>query len=318
MLGSGFVTSKSAIVTGASGFLGTAMTSLLLSHGYEVITIDRSSSPLFTGIYSIVGNLNTLDLFSCVPVRNYSACFHFAGSSSVPASFDHPLKDFISIAPATLNLIFFLSKRHPDCRLFVGSSAAVYGNPPSLPIRETFPLAPISPYGIHKTLVENLCAHYSRLLCFPISILRIFSAYGVGQTKQLLWDTSKKLYEASLLGLDSIRMWGTGEETRDFIHATDVARAALCLAECQSNHLFEVLNVAGGTQVKIAELVEDLCLSWGYAISPIFGGEVRIGDPVQWCADISNLNKYGYMPSIILDDGLRDYVVWAKNILSNR
>lgn len=310
--------SYSAIVTGASGFLGSSMTSHLLANGYQVVTIDRSSSPSITGIHSVVGNLATLNLATCIPIHNYVACFHFAGASSVLSSFDDPSRDFMSSVPGILNLIYFLSKYYPNCRLLVASSAAVYGNPPTLPVKESCPLIPISPYGIHKVVIEKLCEHYSRLLNFPISILRIFSAYGAGQQKQLLWDTSKKLYKASCLGLDFIKMWGTGNETRDFIHATDVARAALSIAQYNSNIPFDTLNVAAGKQTQISDIVKLLCNAWGNNLHPVFGGDIRIGDPQQWCADVSYLNQHGYMSSILLEDGICDYVLWVKRYFATQ
>jgi UDP-glucose 4-epimerase len=309
--------SASAIVTGASGFLGSAMTSLLLDQGYHVVTIDRNSPPLLSGIYPIVGNLISLDLEACIPAHKYVACFHFAGSSSVPESFVNPINDFMGSVPGTLNLIHFLSKHYPSCRLLVGSSAAVYGNPATLPIKESCPIIPISPYGIHKASIENLCAHYSRLLNFPISILRIFSAYGSGQRKQLLWDTSKKLYEASHSGLGSITMWGTGKETRDFIHAIDIARVALSVAEYHSSQIFDILNVASGQQSQVVDIVNCLCRAWSKDIVPIFGGEARTGDPQQWCADISYLEQFGYIPSISFNEGLLEYASWSRNYLLN-
>ena len=308
--------SYSAIVTGASGFLGTSMTTLLLSHGYQVITIDRIRPPSIPGIYSIVGNLATLNLASCIPRRNYVACFHFAGASSVPSSFDDPFCDFTSSTPGILNLIIFLSKNNPCCKLIVASSAAVYGNPITLPIRESCTLMPISPYGIHKLVIENLCEHYSRLFNIPISIMRIFSAYGAGHQKQLLWDTSMKLYKASCVGIETISMWGTGNETRDFIHVNDVARAALSISQFDSRHLFETFNVAAGIQSRIVDIVNLLCKIWGNGQRPIFGGEARIGDPTRWCADISYLRQHGFIHSVLLEDGIHDFALWAKRYLA--
>jgi UDP-glucose 4-epimerase len=306
---------RSAIITGSTGFLGSKLKALLLNYGYRVITIDRSVVNPTPGCVALTGNLANLDLYSCVPREQYFACFHFAGSSSVQRSWEYPLEDFSSGIPCTLNLIQFLAKYHPNCQLVVSSSAAVYGNPSLLPIRESSPALPISPYGVHKFLNEELCFHYSNLYSIPIRVLRIFSAYGAGLQRQLLWDTTKKILNSIVTNQDYITLWGTGNETRDFIHSTDVARAALCVADSHFRSNYEVVNVASGVQISIAEVANYICHLWGGGIVPVFEGQSPTGDPTKWCADISKLSRLNFIAKISFDQGLQDYISWAKKIL---
>jgi UDP-glucose 4-epimerase len=158
--------------------------------------------------------------------------------------------------------------------------------------------------------------HYSRVYSIPIRILRIFSAYGAGLRRQLLWDITRKILDAIATRQDTIPLWGTGEETRDFIHSIDVAYAALRIADARLSSMYEVFNVASGVQVRIRDVAECVCNLWGCNITPVFAGENRLGDPAQWCADISKLTNIGYSPTIPFMEGLRDYVLWANNIKS--
>ena len=302
---------RSAIITGSSGFLGSRLKALLIEHGYHLTTIDRSAVNSSPRCVSIVGDLSTLNLSHCLPHQEYDVCFHFAGPSSVPNSWDDPLGDFTGGLPGTLNLINFLANKYPACQLLLASSAAVYGNPEFLPVTETSLVAPISPYGIHKALAEQVCIHYARLYSHPLRILRIFSAYGVGLRRQLLWDVSRKLAHASASSQESIPLWGTGMETRDFIHVDDVAEAALCIANTRFDSLVEILNVASGAEITIKEVVRHMCRFWGGDIEPEFQGSNRPGDPTQWRADISPLKDIGFCPAIPFDFGLQCYVHWA-------
>jgi UDP-glucose 4-epimerase len=305
---------RSAIVTGSAGFLGSRLSALLVDRGYHITAIDRSTVKQTEGLVSVTGDLATLDLDACVPEHDYEVCFHFAGPSSVPLSWEDPLTDFSGCLPGTLNLIQFLVNRHPSCQLLLSSSAAVYGNPDVLPVPESAQLRPISPYGIHKALSEHLCMHYSRLYSLPVRVLRIFSAYGLGLRRQLLWDTTRKLLDATATLGHEISLWGTGKESRDFIHVDDVAFAALSVAEARWSSLYEVVNIASGIELTIQDVAGRLCDHWGGNINPVFQGSNRQGDPALWRADISKLNNIGFFPSIDFDIGLKNYVEWVKSI----
>lgn len=304
---------RSYLVTGGSGFLGSYLISALLSRGDQVVALTRPHRDIDSRCIVVHAELSELDIRTKIPHLDYSACFHFAGASSVPRSWSNPLEDFRSSVALTVSLLNFLASSHPNCKLFVSSSAAVYGNPRSLPIQESATVAPISPYGIHRAVMENLCEHYSRITSLSVTILRIFSAYGRGLRKQLLWDTVRKLIDADAKGNHQVSMWGTGEETRDFIHASDVASAALCLADSPMVGNYNVVNIASAKETRVHDIVHMLCECWSSPLSPVFSGEVRVGDPQRWQADMSMLSSLGYKPKVALPDGVADFVDWARD-----
>jgi UDP-glucose 4-epimerase len=306
------------LVTGGSGFLGSSLISALLERGDHVVAISHNNNTFDERCTVVQGDLSRIHLLNDIPFFDYYACFHLAGSSSVPYSWADPVDDFNKGIPGTVGLLRFLAQHYPNCRLVVSSSAAVYGNPVVLPINEQATISPISPYGIHKAAIELLCEHYSSLFDIPIKIMRIFSAYGRGLRKQLLWDTVNKLENAVLVGQSSIHLSGTGFESRDFIHMSDVARAAILLADASLPSNFNIINVASGNEVQICKVVNLLCNLWGHDVTPVFSGESRPGDPCRWVADISQLSSLGFSPCMDIKAGIQDYVAWARGVLSAR
>jgi UDP-glucose 4-epimerase len=304
------------LVTGGTGFLGSVLISTLLERGDQVVVVSRSAKPIDRRCLVVRAELSDLRELSDLPQLNYAFCFHFAGSSSVPYSWQSPLDDFANTVPGTVSLMHYISRFYPDCHLLVSSSAAVYGNPMVLPVTEDSVLTPISPYGIHKAAVEHLCAHYARLLGQRTTIMRIFSAYGPGLRKQLLWDIARKLMLSETAGLKSISLLGTGLESRDFIHSSDVARAAIFLASDTLPGLYNVVNIASGVETQVRHIAQLLCDNWGDGFSALFTGEARPGDPQRWVADLSLLTGRGFSLNWPLDEGVCSYVAWAKGIFS--
>jgi UDP-glucose 4-epimerase len=197
------------------------------------------------------------------------------------------------------------------------SSAAVYGNPHRLPIDEDATVAPISPYGIHKAGSEFLLQHYTRLHNLRTSILRIFSAFGPGLRKQLFWDLSKRAFEAVARGQKSLTVYGTGQESRDFMYATDIANAALWIANRPAlPGCCEVFNVASGRQATIAEAASLLVELLDIDISLQFSGLARPGEPLNWRADVAKLAGTGYRPEVSLSEGASRVARWMKEELS--
>jgi len=186
------------------------------------------------------------------------------------------------------------------------SSAAVYGNPKRLPIRETDAPAPISPYGLHKWMCEQLCHYYNEVHGYRIRSVRIFSAYGSGLRKQLLWDIYQK-YQST----GEIRLFGTGDETRDYIHVTDIMQAISCILAYEGTE--EIFNVANGEEVSIRELAHTYAGKLGKPEDIVsFNGETKPGDPKNWRADISLLKSTGYRKQMQMEDGISDYVAWVQ------
>jgi dTDP-glucose 4,6-dehydratase/UDP-glucose 4-epimerase len=186
------------------------------------------------------------------------------------------------------------------------SSAAVYGNPKILPIAEVSELAPISPYGYHKLIAEAVLDEYNLLWGIKTCSARIFSAYGNGLKRQIIYDISKKIIFS-----DEVRLFGTGNETRDFIHINDICKAIDCIIT-HDNFNSTKINIANGKQVSIKDIVQIFNTFWSHDKKIIFDGVKRNGDPVNWCADISLLKSFGYIQSISIYDGVKRYINWIK------
>ncbi|MFO0886587.1 MAG: GDP-mannose 4,6-dehydratase, partial [Pirellulales bacterium] len=234
---------------------------------------------------------------------------HCAGNSSVANSVLEPLADFKNSSLVTFDLLERIRLHSPASRFVFLSSAAVYGDPASLPIKETAPLQPISPYGFHKWQCELICNEFSRVYKLRTSFVRIFSAYGPGLKRQVLWDLQKKLQQSVATPLQ-----GTGEESRDFIHVLDICEAIRILFE-RAPMEGEGYNLATGTETPIRELAR-LMISLGpnFGKNPAFDGIVPRGVPRNWRADISKIRALGFKPAVMLADGLRDYLNWCRRL----
>jgi len=171
----------------------------------------------------------------------------------------------------------------------VGNPAAG-GQKEDAPIKESDFLAPVSPYGLHKKIVEELCEEYSKKYNINISIARLFSVYGEGLQKQLLWDACKKIYNSK----GNIVFFGTGLEKRDWIHVSDIAELFLILA--QSENKFEIVNGGSGIGVTIKDVITKLLIAFQKNKEIIFNSISKEGDPKFYTADIEKVKNIGWNP----------------------
>jgi UDP-glucose 4-epimerase len=238
----------------------------------------------------------------------FDVCINCSGAASVPDSIKNPFRDFTLNTYNVVKMLDAIRTNQPGCKFINLSSAAVYGNPSELPVHEKLPLNPISPYGIHKMQAEQVCQTYSSFYNIPTCSLRIFSAYGNGLKKQLFWDLYRKAKNS-----DAIEMFGTGNETRDFIHVDDVVRAIQC---CISNAPFtgETINVANGKEIEISSVVAIFLSHFQSEKEVNFNAVEKKGDPLNWKADISKLKTLGYFPTVSINQGLERYFLWANQI----
>lgn len=234
----------------------------------------------------------------------FDVCINCSGAASVPDSLKHPLRDFNLNVTNVAKLLTAIKHHNPECRFINLSSAAVYGNPESLPIVEQHRCAPVSPYGLHKLMAEQICSEYHKYFGIQTCSLRIFSAYGPGLQKQLLWDIFQKTRSGSIVNL-----FGTGSETRDFIYVDDIVQAIECIIKSGQFNA-GIYNIAGGEEVKIKDLAEELLIALRFNGSLVFSGENRKGDPVNWKADISKLTSLGFLPKYALAEGIKEYTQW--------
>lgn len=298
------------LISGASGFIGRALAAAALARGEEVYVLASGSEAeaLPTGLAgSSALRLPDEGLRSILENFQPDLVFHCAGSARPADSFAEPAHDFRSTVPVIQGLVEALRLAAPQAHLVLLSSAAVYGQPEHLPIRETASLNPVSPYGYHKWMGEILAREYAEVFGLKITTARIFSAYGPALTKQVVWDAIGKLSRPG-----SGEFPGTGEETRDFIYIDDLVAALFCLA-ARPGEGHEVFNVATGVETSIREVVATVARELGVPDSQWrFTGTTQPATPVHWRADISHLQGLGFASSIPLAEGVRRTVTWAR------
>ncbi len=249
-----------------------------------------------------------------VTVENLQKCniepdviVHCAGSGSVAFSISDPYQDFQRTVGSTLEVLEFARLHAPKAKVVYPSSAGVYGNAKNLPIDETAPLQPVSPYGAHKLMAEDLCRSYAKNFGLSIALVRFFSIYGAGLRKQLLWDACQKAVRGD------ISFFGTGDETRDWLHVRD---AAILMATA-ANHASSgcpVVNGGIGIGVTVKEILDELFNYLGRTDKPLFSGSARSGDPAYYIADTRSALAWGWQPEMDWHNGLREYASWFKGL----
>lgn len=305
---------RRVLVTGAGGFLGSHLCAHFGAAGWSVAAVGRFHAlldvPRQYPNLAVLGGMTLPDpaLLRLVAEFRPHLVVHAAGTASVGDSVKEPYADFQRTVDVCAFTLETLRRHSPDSHFVLLSSASVYGNPESLPVAETAPLRPISPYGFHKVMCEKLVEEYGALHGLRCSVLRIFSAYGERLRRQVVFDLLTKI-EASGAGETSIL--GTGTESRDFIHARDVARAVAALADAGAKGA-GTFNVGSGRETRISDLAEAMGRALGMAVRPVYSGETRRGDPLRWVADIGKIARLGFAPATDLDAGLAATVAWLR------
>lgn len=303
--------SKTVLITGAGGFIGHHMAKHFYQRGCRVIGCDRTprqahfNSSLHEYFSSDITDESAIQ--NIIRTSNPDYCIHAAGRSSVGESMTNPEEDFLCGPVATFSLLNAIRKHAPGCKTVFLSSAAVYGNPLALPVDEEHPVNPLSAYGFHKWQSELICREFSSLYKVPTANGRIFSAYGPGLKRQVVWDITRKM-----LASERIQLFGTGGESRDFIHIDDIVQAVSLIIEHASFH-GEAYNIASGVETTIRELAEMIRDSVGKDIAILFDGNNPVGNPNNWRADIAKLSSLGFTISVPLARGINKYVKWGKD-----
>jgi UDP-glucose 4-epimerase len=297
-------------VTGANGFLGRHVARCFAGRGHAVLGIGhgewlREEWELWglSGWHSADVTLETLRQHAGEP----AVIVHCAGGGSVSFSIDDPIADFERTVVTTAHVLEYVRKSAPSCRVVYPSSASIYGTAETVPIGEDCPAAPISQYGTHKLMAEQMVTSYGRQFGTSAAIVRLFSVYGCGLRKQLLWDACRKFASH-----DSVFM-GTGDEMRDWLHVEDAATLLLAAAEHASPRC-PTVNGGSGQGVTVRDVLLHLG-SGPFQTEPSFSGAQRMGDPTRFVADIESAKAWGWLPKRRWTEGVEEYAKWWKRNL---
>jgi UDP-glucose 4-epimerase len=305
-----------ALVTGGAGFIGSNVVRLLSEYGHETVVLDNLSSGYrhnldpFQDITFIEGDIRDAELVERA-MLGVEVVFHLAASVGNRRSIENPLDDSDVNMLGTLHILE--AARHAGVRKVVfSSSAGIFGELKTLPIREDHPVEPDSPYGASKLGAEKLCLAYAKLYPLECVCLRYFNVYGVNQRYDSYGNVIPIFVHQILRGQPMV-IFGDGEQTRDFVNVRDVARANYQAA--LTHGVSGAFNIASGTRITINRLAEILNAAANFQTA-IEHTPPRQGDVRHSLADISAAEmSFEYKPTVSLDEGLREYLTWAQSDL---
>lgn len=311
------------LVTGAAGFIASHLCRRLLKEGFEVVGIDsftdfypkwmkeKNINPLINekNFKFITGDLNDLDLKKILKKTDY--VFHHAAQAGVRTSWGENFSTYLrNNIEATQNLLEAVKDCHLK-KLIYASSSSVYGYCPELPMSETSPLYPFSPYGVTKLAAEHLCFLYHKNYGVPSVSLRFFTVYGPGQRPDMAFH---KFFKA-IAEDKQISIYGDGKQTRDFTYIDDIIEANF--ASLEKGKVGEIYNIGGGTRKKLEDiflLLENICQKKIRKIRK----EKQKGDMLHTFANIEKAQKdLNYSPQTRLRDGLKEEWLWTQKLYSS-
>jgi UDP-glucose 4-epimerase len=298
------------LVTGAHGFLGRHAARAFARRGAEVVGLgfgewSEGERRAFGVSHWIAADVSAGPLAEAG--GGFDAIVHCAGPGSVGRSFEDPQGDRAMSVDTTAAVLEHARRACPSATVVFLSTPAVHGDRPDAPIREDDPTSPVSPYGAHKLEAEGLCRAHAERDGLAVAIVRLFSVYGPGLRKQLLWDACAKLSGGALTAEFS----GTGEETRDWIHVDDAASLIVAAADARRGM---AINGGSGERRTIRETLELLKAALGSRAGLVFDGRCRAGDPRHYWADVSRATALGWRPAVRLEDGIAAYAAWFRGL----
>jgi UDP-glucose 4-epimerase len=309
------------LVIGGAGFIGSHLTEKLLALGNDVIVLDNysaanrgnldglASSRKLSVIEGDILNANTVGRL----VKKADLVFHLAckviGLSLVDPKLVHEVN-----ATGTLN-VCIACRKHKSKRLVYVSSSEVYGTAKYVPMDETHPLCPTTPYGAAKAAGELYMRSFYYTWDLPVVIARPFNTYGPRSRTDQYSAVIRRFIDRLLKDKPPI-IYGDGKQTRDFTYVSDIVDGIIKTAECDEL-VGDAVNIARGEEVsiiRIAEIVSKLLGKEG-KIDPVFQQE-RPGDVRRHMADISKARKLlKFKPEVSIEDGIERLIEWRKTLV---
>ena len=320
---------QKVLVTGGAGYIGSHVVRQLGEAGYDVVVYDNCSTGSPQAVLHgelIIGDLKDSEhLWRVFSQHQFTAVLHFAASLSVPESVCYPLDYYANNTRNTLNLLRCCHNMGVKQIIF-SSTAAVYGQPATIPVTESTPTEPINPYGRSKLACEWLIRDYAKASDLRYVILRYFNVAGSepgGRLGQMLKDASHLIRvtcDAALQRRAGVQIFGTdfstpdGTAIRDYIHVEDLAAAHLnALTYLEQGHDSQVLNCGYGQGYSVREVIERVKEISGVDF-PVVEAERRLGDPACVIASADKIGRLlGWQPKYNdLDEIISTTLAWER------
>lgn len=309
------------LVTGAAGFIGSALVRALLDRGERVRAIDNFKTGKRENLEGVSGSLefHELDLNDyerLVEVcRNVDCIFHEAAIPSVPKSVADPVTSHRANVDGTLSLL--LAAREAKAgRVVYAASSSAYGDTPTLPKREDMKPNPISPYAVQKLCGELYTSAFHRVYGLETVALRYFNVFGPRQDAASQYSGVLSKFITCMLQGRAPTIFGDGSQSRDFTYVDNVVQANLLASGADAAKIAgRTFNVATGVRFSLKEVFEVLKQITGFGGDALYDGE-RVGDVKHSLADISAAREaFGYAPTVNFEEGLRRTVAWYREQL---
>jgi UDP-glucose 4-epimerase len=304
---------KRILVTGGAGFIGSHLCKKLSEFTNNLTVYDNLSSGKVENVKHLPKvhfvKADILNLKKLNSQEKPDLIYHLAAQVVVPYSMENPTEDFETNARGTLNILE--KARKDDARLVFASSAAVYGNTTKLPTPETYGFNPASCYGLSKVVGEQYCNMYSKQYGLDITIVRFSNVYGP-KGHGVIPDFIDKLSRTP----EKLEIIGTGLQSRDFVHISDVVNA-LILSAVNDDAIGETYNIGFGKTTKIIDLAKMILKILGLSKKTVI-----TTTNVPWQGDINTIwfditkikKELKWQPKISLEDNLKEMILERKTL----
>ncbi len=294
------------LVIGGAGYIGSHLTAQLLATGRKVTVLGRTVNPgntLPNGVDYVAGDFGKYDLITSL-LDKHQEVIHLAYATVPNTSFENPLADLLQNLPPTVQLFSKIADRGIKLVL-VSSGGTVYGEAEKLPIQETHPTKPISPYGVTKLTLENYAYLYAATHGLKFVCVRPANAYGIGQ-RPFVGQGFISTAMASAMRGEPIKIFGQHGSIRDYIYVSDLAAGIVSALE--SGLLSETYNIGSGLGLSnmdvinaITPLMQDIGCTVNVEHLPERTFDVKAN--VLDTAKLQALN--GWQPKVRFNQGLR-------------
>lgn len=304
------------LVTGAAGFIGSAIAKNLIEENNNVVTIDNFSTGFKRNVPEkveiIEGNDFDETVLNKLNGRKFDAIIHIAGQSSGEISFEKPVYDLQTNAQSTLMLLNYARKT--GCKNFIfASSMSVYGDHKERQVDETSSAVPKSFYAVGKLASENYMRIFSQEYGLKCTALRFFNVYGIGQNMENMKQGMASIYLAQAIKSKHIIIKGSGERFRDFVYISDVVDAVKKSLERKAGNDFEIYNVSTNKPTLVKDIIKLIVDNVKFDVTY----EYVDGTPGDQFGIYGNNGKIkkdlGWFPTFAFEDGMKKMIEWAVN-----